>query len=949
MSNRLLKLTFLLSLFLVVPILVTQVYADNVVLGDPDNTRHSYSQGSSYWNSSNIREWLNSNSEVVSYTGNPPNDKNLGTQAYDKESGFLSFFTVDEQEGIAVTERRSFISNYDSAVKVGGSNNVSRTDAYSSGPFIHNISVNLNRNWKNISYRKSNDKVFILQINELYEYVQKRGIPYTKEPTDKVKTKYNISNDYYPWMSTYIRRDVYSEQVIAGYNNNTLNSVTISTNLGVAPALHLKPDYALAGGKKASDLKIDELVTFGRYDGEPIQWRVINKTPGGYALLWSEKVLTIKRYDSPGDDTLAESNYINFTSPDVSIVDDLNYFNEVGDVTEPVIEVVNKTDLSTMHNGSWDVVVRATDSSGIEYIEELNGQRVYGDTITKTISSNGYYYFKAKDKAGNFYGFFLPVGNVNIPPNVLITTSSDGWTNKDVNVGIKASNVNVGWDLDKTTLNVNSGTGSGNWSTYTTYAGKRIKLSGYVRLVSHKKDVGNFLTAISLETNYRVTSGTDYYLNRDYPMSASISLQDLLDGQTKYVEKVVTVRGDYYNNLAVKVRMNHSPLLNGDYVVEWTNVKAELLDKEDFSIDKIILPNGQEVSSNEYTDTLTKDGTYTYKVTDTRGMVTEKTVEVKIDKVKPTIDINRVSTTPTNKDVTLNVTTDDDLSGVKRIQKPNGEWENTSSLSYNILQNGTYNFVVEDNAGNQSSKSVTIDNIDKDAPSLTVFLSQPEAGRVYIDYNATDKNGVKELKTPSELKKDEYSDKYYFSKEGTYEFTAEDTVGNISKKSVTVTGVSDLYFEVTSSIDAKTELKGTGLEEYVKDNDLVLHVADNRGKGYSWRLDVKGTQLINETGSKLNINSLQIKKPYLKALNESFEGIDLPSLLVNREFLTVDTTIPTSIASTDGNTGKASGGWFVIFNSTYDEENDNIKVDLPASVYKGTYESTITWQLVTAP
>lgn len=949
MKGKGLKILILFLLLYLIPVVSTKTEASNLVLGDRNNTRYSYSQGSSYWATSNIREWLNSDEKTVQYTSNPPNEKNLGTQAYDNENGFLSYFTNDEQSAIAVTERRSYISGYDLAISDGGSANVSRTDAYENGPFIQNIAINIDKNWKDIYYRKINDKVFILQINELYEYVQKRDIPYTKEPTNSVRSKYNISSQYYNWMSSYIRRDVYGEKLVIGGTNNTLSVMTMSNAFGVAPALHLKPDYTLINKKKVKDLKINELVTFGNYDGEPIQWRVINKTKEGYALLWSEKVLTIKRYDAPGDDTLAESKYINFTNPDVSIVSDLNYFNEKGDTVEPELEVINKEDLSVMHNGSWDVTIKATDSNGIEYIEEVDGKRVYGDTITKTITENGFYYFRAKDKAGNFYGYFLPIGNVNIPPNVLITTSADGWTNKDVTVGIKASNVNVGWSLDKTLLNTQGGAASPNWPTYTTYAGKRIKLSGTVKMVDFKKDVGNVVTAVSVETNYRVASGKNYYISREYPMSLSVPLKDLLDGKPRTVEKVITVRGDYYNNLLTKVRFSGSPLDNGNYIVEWTNVKAELLDNEDFSIDKIILPNGKEVKSNEYTDTLTKDGTYTYKVTDTRGMVTEKTVTVKIDKVKPTINITGISAEPTNKNVTLKVTTDDDSSGVKRIQKPNGEWENKSSLTYNVLQNGTYKFTVEDNAGNQTSKSVTVNNIDKTPPLLKVDMSPPNAGRVYVKYSASDASGLKRLQVPDELKKDKYTGEYYFSKEGTYEFIAEDNAGNISKKAITVSESTDLFVEVSNSINAKTELNGTGLEKYITDSDLVIHVADNRGMGYNWKLNVIGSPLINEDGKTLKNNSLHIKKPFLSPVDMNYKDNDSPSLLVNRDYITVDTSSPISIAETDSDTGKANGGWYIIFSSAYEENNKNIKVDLPASVYKGTYESTITWQLITAP
>lgn len=50
-------------------------------------------RGSSYWTTSNIREWLNSDKDVVGYTNNPLSSTYMGENAYDKEAGFLNAFT----------------------------------------------------------------------------------------------------------------------------------------------------------------------------------------------------------------------------------------------------------------------------------------------------------------------------------------------------------------------------------------------------------------------------------------------------------------------------------------------------------------------------------------------------------------------------------------------------------------------------------------------------------------------------------------------------------------------------------------------------------------------------------------------------------------------------------------------------------------------------------------
>lgn len=88
-------------------------------------------KGASYWTTSNIREWLNSDKEVVGYTNNPPSSEYMGGNAYDKEAGFLNSFTEEEKDAIAVTERRVLIQDIDAIARLGGSSNLGHLNNYS--------------------------------------------------------------------------------------------------------------------------------------------------------------------------------------------------------------------------------------------------------------------------------------------------------------------------------------------------------------------------------------------------------------------------------------------------------------------------------------------------------------------------------------------------------------------------------------------------------------------------------------------------------------------------------------------------------------------------------------------------------------------------------------------------------------------------------------------------
>ena len=63
-------------------------------------------RGNNAWDASNIRMWLNSDKEVVSYPDQKPNDKAMSElrNGYDNEPGFLYGFTQEELTAIVETE-----------------------------------------------------------------------------------------------------------------------------------------------------------------------------------------------------------------------------------------------------------------------------------------------------------------------------------------------------------------------------------------------------------------------------------------------------------------------------------------------------------------------------------------------------------------------------------------------------------------------------------------------------------------------------------------------------------------------------------------------------------------------------------------------------------------------------------------------------------------------------
>ena len=691
-------------------------------------------QGSYYWLSSNIREWLNSDARAVQYTNEPPTRERLGIYAYDEEPGFLYEFTQDEKDAIAITERRIFLHYTETPYRDGGSR-VPPTHASVSSLLINHYLPNFHKDWKTYYYKTAYDKVFLLSAHEAYEYVQKRGWSLIK--------RYIGTNMPIEWIfSNGFNNDNMCDHLYGIAKDGRTFMSRPKDARGIVPALHIKPGYVFRDGRSTEDLEIGDTVQFGRYKGQDITWIVINKTSDGFVLLWSEKALTLKPFDAPGDLYSYEySNSITWNSYDVSLKDSLQYYNPNGDDVPPTIYVVNTQDMDIRQNTSWELTVAVEDDrSGVDYLVLPDGTVTQAQQVTITVSENKVYYFKAVDNAGNAGYLAVPVGNINPPPTVIVQPSTTEWTNRDVTVDIYASN-DVGYErsyLIATGRDTNGPT----WPNYSSYVSKRIHISGTAELIDYKLPLDNvrFCAGISYMRRYQVDSS--YWYTRKWVCGWSVPLSQI-DGNKVSFDFVMTVDSDYFQDFYPWLQLNIPSYLRNNYFVEVTNLKYELLDKEDFKIEKIVLPTGQEVYAQSYRDTLTKTGTYRYTIIDNRGYVTERDVTVRIDKVAPSLTIQGDLSTITPGPVILTVNAFDADSGLKWVQTPDGQLTSKTSFTFNIHENGTYVFTAEDFAGNRTTQTIVVTNIN--APPEASFSwtpQEPVAGdTVEFSGYATDPDG----------------------------------------------------------------------------------------------------------------------------------------------------------------------------------------------------------------
>src|SRR5690625_946400 len=118
-----------------------------------------------------------------------------------------------------------------------------------------------------------------------------------------------------------------------------------------------------------------------------------------------------------------------------------------------------------------------------------------------------------------------------------------------------------------------------------------------------------------------------------------------------------------------------------------------------------------------------------------------------VDNTNPSLELSRNTSDYTNENVEITAKGSDLHSDVKHIKKPNDDWESKEEVTYTVKKNGTYTFEIEDNAGNRTSKSITVDNIDKEKPKIRLSSDGGDWARSHsTKITATDDNsGINKL------------------------------------------------------------------------------------------------------------------------------------------------------------------------------------------------------------
>ncbi|HLT85910.1 MAG TPA: hypothetical protein VKZ62_00240 [Georgenia sp.] len=198
------------------------------------------------------------------------------------------------------------------------------------------------------------------------------------------------------------------------------------------------------------------------------------------------------------------------------------------------------------------------------------------------------------------------------------------------------------------------------------------------------------------------------------------------------------------------------------------------------------------------TFTFTENGEFTFTFVDAVGNEGSATVYVtNIDKEAPTASVEYSTVDPTNKDVVATLTLED-------VNGPVTITNNGGSNEYTFTENGQFTFEFVDALGNEGSYTVSVNNIDKEAPEATVEYSTeaPTNEDVVATIELTDANG------PVTITNNDGSNEYTFTKNGEFTFEYVDALGNKGSYTATVENIDKEAPE--ASIEYSTEAPTRG-------------------------------------------------------------------------------------------------------------------------------------------
>jgi|GEM_PF-1071563 len=352
-----------------------------------------------------------------------------------------------------------------------------------------------------------------------------------------------------------------------------------------------------------------------------------------------------------------------------------------------------------------------------------------------------------------------------------------------------------------------------------------------------------------------------------------------------------------------------------------------------------------------------ENGSYTVYARDAAGNEKVEMIDIaNIDQTAPALTLTPSTTAPTNSDVTITVTATDDESGLASVAwsaeapVPDVPWASSDVVdgTFTVEENDTYTVIATDHAGNETTQQVTVANIDREAPTLTLTprTTEPTNADITVTVTAVDNVGIGKLLWAEGEQDAAYFDggngsafeeTFMVTENGTYTVYAEDTAGNPVLEKITINNISRQASDVTLTADP-TDWTNQAVTVSI-DAQTVGGVSGNTLAALRWAHGEQDAAFFADGGGEDALESAEVSADGVSAVseleadengrytvyardvagNETVEGIDIANIDQTAPALTLtpSTTAPTNgdvtitVTATDDESGLASVAWSI--------------------------------------
>lgn len=262
-----------------------------------------------------------------------------------------------------------------------------------------------------------------------------------------------------------------------------------------------------------------------------------------------------------------------------------------------------------------------------------------------------------------------------------------------------------------------------------------------------------------------------------------------------------------------------------------------------------LLPDHKEV--------VTENAVFYVYALDTEGNLSHNQFEVtKVDRVPPVISDFKAGNESWSQNVAYSAHVEDNAE-ISRVYWVSGQGiEHDLSLTddgnyqFTVYDNGDISLVAEDVAGNRTTVSTTVENIDNDPPVISDVVVQEkwDAEQNLIMFSVTDNVEVNAVviinaagdETTIELAEEGGTYRYYATANGAYTIKATDTVGNETTAQFEVNRI-DTEAPILTSVSMVPN------QEWTKESIVVSAEAADSQSGIDKLYIIAGSELTEET------------------------------------------------------------------------------------------------------